>query len=164
MNLNRKLFYSIFNFTNNNKTAKALGIFTAEYSRKLFIAIYIIGIFIVYTINFNALIKFVAVPFITLLYSSFLRYKLNIKRPFVKENITPLIKHEASGSCPSNHGACAMIIAISYFAINPYISAVLIILAVFTGISRIMVGVHYPFDIIISWIIALVIGVIGFIF
>lgn len=163
MNFNRKLFYSIFNFTNNNKTAKALGIFIAEYSQKFFIAIYVIGIFLVYTSNFNSVIKFVVIPFITLLYNSFLRYKLNMPRPFVKEGITSLTDHEASGSCPSNHGASAMIIAIAYFAVNPYIAAALIVLAVITGISRIMVGVHYPFDIVLSWIIALVIGSIGFI-
>ncbi len=163
MSLNRKIFFSIFNFTKNNKTAKALGIFAAKYSQKLFIAVYVIGIVLVYINNFSALIKFIVLPFITLLYNSFLRYKLNRPRPFVQENIAPLVEHEASGSCPSNHGVSAMIIAFAYFALNPYIAVCLIVLAVLTGVSRIMTGVHYPLDILISWIIAAVIGILGFI-
>lgn len=162
MSLNRRLFYKLFNFTNNNKIAKALGIFIAKYSQKLFIVIYAVGIFFIYDISFSLLIKYIAIPFITLLCNSFLRYKLNRPRPFIKEGILPLIDHEASGSCPSNHGASAMIIALAYFLIDPYIGAALVLLAAATGLSRVMVGVHYPSDIIISWIIALVIGCIGF--
>ncbi|MGN1318856.1 MAG: phosphatase PAP2 family protein [Lachnospirales bacterium] len=160
--MNRKLFFSIYNFTINHKWAKNLGIFVSKYSQKLFILIYIIGIFLVYKYNFNGIFKFILIPFITLLYNSFLRHILGRKRPFVKEGITPLIPHEQSGSCPSNHGASAMIIAISYSCINVYVSIVLVIFAIFTGISRVMTGLHYPFDILLSWIIAIIIGTIGF--
>jgi hypothetical protein len=160
--MNKKLFFYIYNFTNKNKAAKSMGIFLAKYSQKIFIAIYLIGIVFVYKYNFNALIKFILVPLFTLVYNSFLRSRINKQRPFVVENIEPLIDHETSGSCPSNHGASSMIIAIAFFCINPYVAALLILLAVATGISRIMTGVHYPFDIFFSWIIALVIGTIGF--
>lgn len=163
MGLNRKLFFSIYNFTKRNKIAKALGIFTAKYSQKLFILIYLAGIIIVYQVNFGAIIKFMAIPFITLLYNSFLRHRLNMPRPFVKEGIEPLVTHEASGSCPSNHGVSSMIIALAFFAVNGYAACGLIILAVLTGLSRVMVGIHYPMDVLISWIIAWTIGIIGFI-
>lgn len=160
--MNRKLFFCIYNFTVNHKWAKTLGVLMAKYSQKLFVAVYFIGIIFVFRYNFNSLIKFILVPFITLLYNSFLRHKLGKERPFVKENIQPLVEHEASGSCPSNHGASAMIIAIAYVCVNPYVALFLVFLAVLTGLSRVMTGVHYPFDIVLSWIIAIVIGCIGF--
>lgn len=160
--MNRKLFFSVYNFTKNHKIAKTLGILIAKYSQKFFVLVYVIGIILVYKYNFNSLIKFILIPLITLVYNSFLRHKLNAQRPFVKEDITPFIEHETTGSCPSNHGASSMIIAMAYFCINPYIALVLVVLAAITGISRVMTGVHYPFDILLSWVIAWVIGTIGF--
>lgn len=160
--MNRKLFFDIYNFTLNHKLLKNLGIFTAKYSQKFFVLVYILGIAAVYCVNFAAIIKFIAIPFVTLLYNSFLRHKLNMERPFVREGINPLLEHEPSGSFPSNHGVSSMIIAIAYFAVNPHIGAVLVVIAAFTGISRIMVGIHYPADIGASWIEAWIIGGIGF--
>lgn len=162
MNIDRKLFFGIYNFADRNKIVKNLGIFLAKYSQKIFIIIYILGMIPAFRTNVNTLARFVLIPLVTLFYNSFLRYKINRQRPFVKEGITPFIEHEKSGSCPSNHGASAMIIALGFMMINVYISSVLIVLAVITGVSRVVVGVHYPFDIIISWIIAFVIGVFGF--
>ncbi len=160
--MNRKLFFCIYNFTLNNKLAKKLGILISKYSQKLFVLIYAIGILLVLRYNFHYIFKFILIPFVTLAYNTFLRGRLNMPRPFVKENILPLVDHEASGSCPSNHGASAMIIAIAYFCINPYVAVFLVILAFATGLSRVMTGVHYPLDVLLGWVIAWVIGTMGF--
>lgn len=161
--MNKRLFYFFYNFANENKLAGRLGVLVAKYSQILFMAIYFVGIVLVYNINYGAIFKFILIPFFVLLYNSFLRHKLNMPRPFVKEDIKPLLNHEESGSCPSNHGVSSMIIAIAYSVISPLASFALIILAVITGISRIMVGVHYPLDILVSWVIAAVIGILGFV-
>ena len=94
--------------------------------------------------------------------NSILRKILNRPRPFKELGIESLIEHEDKGSCPSNHAVSAMIIAMAWCSIFPVVGAVLIVLAIFTGLSRVMTGVHYPVDVFLGWLIAIVIGCLGF--
>ena len=63
-------------------------------------------------------------------------------------------------SFPSGHSAAAMSIAFAYAMVFPSIAAVLIPLAVLVGLSRVVLGVHYPGDVLIGQLCAIVIGVI----
>ena len=50
----------------------------------------------------------------------------------------------------------------AWCSIFPVVGAILIVLAIFTGLSRVMTGVHYPVDVFLGWLIAIVIGCLGF--
>ena len=63
-------------------------------------------------------------------------------------------------SFPSGHSAAAMSIAFAYAMAFPTIAPVLIPLAVLVGLSRVVLGVHYPGDVLIGQLCAIVIGVI----
>jgi undecaprenyl-diphosphatase len=67
-------------------------------------------------------------------------------RPFIEENIVPLYL-ETGFSFPSSHAAVFASIAVAMFAINKRVGVVLSIIAVFVGISRMVIGVHYPVDV-----------------
>ncbi len=80
-------------------------------------------------------------------------------RPFVVGHFTPLIPHDASNGFPSDHTLlCAATSSIVFFY-NKKMSAVLWVLTVLVGASRVYVGVHHPLDIIASVIIAVVVSI-----
>ena len=77
-------------------------------------------------------------------------------RPFVVENIKPLISHNPDNGFPSDHTLLAMFTAFAAMVYNKKIGIILLILALLVGASRVMAKVHHPIDIIGSIFIAFV--------
>lgn len=77
-------------------------------------------------------------------------------RPFVVENIKPLIPHDPDNGFPSDHTLMAMFTAFAAMVYNKKIGIILLILAFLVGVSRVMAKVHHPIDIIGSIFIAFV--------
>jgi undecaprenyl-diphosphatase len=63
-------------------------------------------------------------------------------------------------SFPSGHAAAAMSVAFIYASAYPSLALPLVVLAVGTGMSRVFLGVHYPGDVLIGQIIAVLTGVV----
>lgn len=160
--MNKLLFDKIYFFTINHNIAKKTAVFISEFSKPAFIIIYILGIIAVLINNCEGIVKIIAVPFLTLLFNTTLRKFLNKPRPFTRNDVVNLVEHENNGSFPSNHACSSMIISLSYIMIYPPLVPVFIILAFFTGFSRVATGVHYPLDIFAGWIISFVSGIIFF--
>jgi len=64
-------------------------------------------------------------------------------------------------SFPSGHAAAAMSVAFVYASAYPSLALFLVALAGAVGISRVFLGVHYPGDVLIGQIIALVTGLVA---
>ncbi|MBA9025940.1 undecaprenyl-diphosphatase [Peribacillus huizhouensis] len=79
-------------------------------------------------------------------------------RPFVTHDIQTLIPHAADSSFPSDHSTGAFTIAIAMWFRYKKIGIPLFILALLTGFSRIWAGLHYPFDVVGSLIVAIVVS------
>ena len=82
-------------------------------------------------------------------------------RPFVTLNFTPLVNEMADASFPSRHATISSVIVFSYIFFKSKWSLVFLFAAVWVGISRIYVGVHYPLDILggfITGVVALAIS------
>ena len=58
-------------------------------------------------------------------------------------------------SFPSGHAAAAMSVAIGFAHAFPYVAAPLVVLAVLVGLSRVVLGVHYPSDVFVGQTIAM---------
>ena len=63
-------------------------------------------------------------------------------------------------SFPSGHAAAAMSVAFIYASAFPSLALPLVVIAVGIGMSRVFLGVHYPGDVIIGEIIAVLTGVV----
>lgn len=63
-------------------------------------------------------------------------------------------------SFPSGHAAAAMSIAFIYASAFPSLALPLVALAVGVGMSRVFLGVHYPGDVLIGQVIAVIAGVV----
>jgi undecaprenyl-diphosphatase len=76
-------------------------------------------------------------------------------RPFVVNNVTPLLPHAPDNGFPSDHTLVSMLAALLVFFFSKKIGSILIALAVIVGVARILAHLHHPLDIIGSIIIAL---------
>lgn len=79
-------------------------------------------------------------------------------RPFVTHSVDILINHAADASFPSDHTTGAFSLAIAIFLRHRKIGLGMLLLAILTGVSRIYVGHHYPFDVLGSMIVSMIIS------
>lgn len=69
-------------------------------------------------------------------------------RPFVVENIQPLVRHGVDNGFPSEHATFAALLAGSIYFFNKRLGLGLLVAAVLVGLGRIWADVHYPVDVI----------------
>lgn len=76
-------------------------------------------------------------------------------RPFVVENVAPLVAHAADNGFPSEHTLLVAAIAAIVTPFAPLLGAFLWLLALLVGLGRVLALVHHPIDIIASLLIAI---------
>ncbi len=108
------------------------------------------------------LLKYIFIPIFALIISCFMRKVINNKRPFEVFSIEPIVSHKKGNSTPSNHSTSAMVISFALVFISELFKPYIFILAIITGISRIMAGIHYPFDVVLGLCLGGLVGKIGF--
>lgn len=81
-------------------------------------------------------------------------------RPFEVYAIEPLIRHEQGESFPSRHSASALIIALTVLQYQAIWGYLLMIDALLIGISRILIAVHFPRDILGGYLLAILFSTI----
>ncbi len=77
-------------------------------------------------------------------------------RPFVVDHFIPLIPHAADNGFPSDHTLLTSAIASVVWFYNKKVSAVLWLLALVIGASRVLAGIHHPIDIAGAIVISIV--------
>ena len=75
-------------------------------------------------------------------------------RPSASLDVRTLIREPSCPSFPSGHAAAAMSIAVVYAMAYPSLAPVLIPGAMLVGASRIALGVHYPGDVLMGQLVA----------
>ena len=94
---------------------------------------------------------------------SFLRKKINAPRPYEEWDIKPLLDRDSPGqSMPSRHVFSATIISMACMHASLPIGMICLTLSAFLGLVRVLGSVHYPKDVVVGYICALVWGVIFF--
>ena len=108
---------------------------------------------------------YVFVPATGFVILSLLRKKINAPRPYEEWDIKPLLDRDSPGqSMPSRHVFSATIISMACFHASLSLGIILLVLSVLLGLVRVLGGVHYPKDVVVGYICALVWGVIFFLF
>jgi membrane-associated phospholipid phosphatase len=98
-------------------------------------------------------LRIFCVPAISFILLSIIRRAINRPRPYERWNIAPLIIKKKKGcSMPSRHVFSSTVIAMVFLRIFPAIGICLLVLSVFTGLIRIIGGVHYPSDVLIGFL------------
>ena len=83
-------------------------------------------------------------------------------RPFVIQNIKPLITHGDDNGFPSDHTLLATTLATAVYFYHRRVGVALFGLAVIVGISRILAHVHWTIDIIGGLILGTLAGSLGY--
>ena len=94
---------------------------------------------------------------------SLLRKKINAPRPYEVWEIVPLLDRDSPGqSMPSRHVFSATIISMACLHASLSVGVILLVLSALLGIVRVLGEVHYPKDVVVGYICALVWGVLFF--
>lgn len=97
------------------------------------------------------------IPLATWAAAGFLKFIFALPRPYESFAIDPLSFPGSFDSFPSGHAAFYMALALSIYRYHKKAGWVFIALAMLLSVSRIIMGVHYPLDIVAGWFTALVI-------
>ena len=96
---------------------------------------------------------------------SLLRKKINAPRPYEEWDIKPLLDRDSPGqSMPSRHVFSATIISMACLHASLSVGVILLVLSALLGLVRVLGGVHFPKDLVVGYICALVWGVLFFLF
>lgn len=102
-----------------------------------------------------------SVPFITWLFAKAIKLLLPTERPFsALENVVQLSEESIMSSFPSGHATMAFALATSIYIYNKKIGAGFFFLAFLVAISRPLVGVHYPLDILVGMTLGVIIPLV----
>lgn len=83
-------------------------------------------------------------------------------RPFVVENIQPLIAHISNNGFPSEHTLLVATISALVYTESKVVGVILGVLAISVGIARVLANVHHSVDVVGSVGIAIFAVVISF--
>lgn len=159
MSLNNSIFYLINNLSTISWIAD-LAIFLSYLFTYLLLFILIIwAIFFSQKKMFNFSLLFLSGIFSWFM-ANILKSILRINRPFIDLEIIPL-HSEIGFSFPSEHMTVFTTIAMVMFLINKKVGFIFLLIAILIGLSRIVIGVHYPLDILGGLFLG---SLIGFIF
>ena len=108
-------------------------------------------------------LMYVFIPASGFVILSLLRKKINAPRPYEEWDIKPLLDRDSPGqSMPSRHVFSATIISMACLHASLSVGVILLVLSALLGIVRVLGGVHYPKDVVVGYICALVWGVLFF--
>ena len=150
--MDQNLFDFCYNISKKNETVRAFSTFVSNASKPFFFIFYLAGIVYVSVFDIKKITPFTLIPLVCIL-TSFLLRKL-IKKP------GPVPEYRNDNSFPSNHAASSGVIAAAFFYVNTPTGILLAVLAVLTGVSRVFSGLHYPYDVLAGWVLALLFGLL----
>ncbi len=106
-------------------------------------------LFLFKKITFKQFLKIIFYPFILWGISRIIKYFYFSPRPFVElDNVKSLIIHGTNDSMPSGHTVLSSALAMITYIYNKNIGILFVIFAILIGLSRIIVGVHWPLDVL----------------
>ena len=161
-NIDEHLFNFFFNLAAGSPLIGNIMAIITIWSSRVFAVIYLFAVVLMLAKNNKKVLPIIAAPAVTVFAVQIIRFFYLRPRPFVALEIDNLIYHTASGSMPSMHAASAFVIAAVIWCVHKKAGNILLLFAFVTGLSRVMVGVHFPADVLLGSILGLSFGFTAF--
>lgn len=154
--MNIALFYSLYNLSRYDLIADIAMFFSyfMMYAVPVFLVVW--SIFILQRKIFSFSLIFLSVIF-SWVTAALLKIAFHIPRPFIQEGIAPLV-YETGFSFPSEHMTVFSALAMASYFLNKKLGIILFTGAFFVGVSRIVIGVHTPIDILGGFFVGFIIA------
>jgi len=156
--MNNEIFYTIHSLSQITVWAKFSYFLSYPFTYIIIFLILIWAIFFSQRKMFNFSLIFLSGIF-SWIVANILKNIFKINRPFVDLNIISLYP-DIGFSFPSEHMAVFVSLAVALYFINKKAGIIFFIIAILIGLSRIVVGVHYPLDILGGLFVGFLIGII----
>ena len=160
--INQQLFFSIFSLAHKNPLLDLLLIFGATYL--IFFTFLLVSALVVRNKEKERQTAFLIIISLIIaeIIINFIHIFIQEPRPYITLHITPLISGVNSPAFPSVHTTIMAVVAASYYFRRSKLAPIFLILFLIVAFSRIAVGVHYPFDIIVGIFVGVTSATTGF--
>lgn len=170
--MNTSIFYLFYHLSHKSNTFDRITVFVADKSDKIVLiaaVLYLVYFFLSHpewkyqkwmAWVWESFIIFVSVigAYAT---SYVLKIAFHAPRPFVTHlDVHPLVSETPFSSFPSGHATLFFALATAIYLYDKRVGYVFFIMAALIAISRMVVGVHYPIDIIAGAVIGIGVGYI----
>ena len=163
--MNISILYFFFDFTWAHPFVARVAIFFSDYLVYILPLVVVLYIYVYEKQPFKKVLYTTLVVVIAVLATDYVFKEIfTVARPFAALGFTPLTS-EAGFSFPSGHATLAgALFGATYFSISKHqwFTVLVGILCLGIGISRIMLGVHYPADILAGFSVGFLISIIGY--
>lgn len=162
--MKQESYMKIINRIKKSKRGESIVLFLNKYLTDM---IYVAFIYLLFQLilehRYEELVRIVLVTGISFVLVSVVRHFINAERPYTKYDFKPLINKEKTGdSMPSRHVFSAFVIGMAYLYINTALGVVVLIMGATIAVTRVLIGVHFPRDVIAGAVIGVLSGIIGF--
>ena len=160
--LDTYLFRWLFGLAEKHREMAAAAVWITNTSSRIFHVTY--AVFILWQLlgGDRRIVPSILGPASAYIAARALRLISNKDRPYVALEIESRISHDEDSSFPSMHSTSAFVIATSIWYVNPAVGIAAVFLAAITGLSRVMVGVHYPVDIAVGMALGVSMSIAAF--
>jgi undecaprenyl-diphosphatase len=158
--MNYELFQKIHGLSGHNRILDDVMIFCTN-DALLVYALVLLAIWMIGNTTYKKSVLYAGGTGILALLGNFLITLVYYEpRPFVTHHVHLLVPHVADASFPSDHATGAFAISIGMWIRHRKLGAPMLIFAFLTGLSRVWVGHHYPFDVVGSLIVSVIVAAI----
>ena len=164
MFLNQQIFLFLNSLAGRNKILDYFFYFCAEYLAYViivFLLVYFLYKFYKSFFDFSIIKKLLIIltsSFVVWAISQLINHLYYNPRPFIAlENINVLFEHGNGDSFPSGHTTFFTTLALmSYLYVPKWLANTLLVGVVLIGVSRVVSGVHWPYDILGAFVLSFV--------
>jgi undecaprenyl-diphosphatase len=158
LRLDKYLFKKLYGLARKYSAIGQAAVLTTRLSSKVFQALYFGAVLMLLLMRDIRIFPFLVGPAAGLVITRRIRHAWKRRRPFVELPVQSLVRHAKDNSFPSMHAMSAFVIGMSVWYIHAVAGGVVLLLAGATGLSRVLVGVHYPLDIVVGAVMGVLIG------
>ena len=154
--MNASIFSFFYNLSNKSKRFDKIVAFVTHILPYLIVLFIFLSFFSSRT-SWEEVVVVSSATFTAWIISLLLKITFRHARP-LSHKVDTLFISESRFSFPSEHSAIFSALAFSALHFYYFLGFVLVFLALIIGISRIVVGAHYPKDVLIGWLLGFLVA------